>query len=294
MRTFALLMLVAFAATRAAAASPEAPAPPTHALRIAVYKLEAVGVAPQVARVAEQALLAELRKLQRSSVLSYDEVQSMIDHEAQQQLLGCSESSCLAEIAEALGADVLITGSMIAVAKQVQLAWKRIEPATASVTQTYTKSVLVPDGETELSGASAGAEEILALIGPAVAQLFPDLPLRPNTTRGVDPALALRLNPPPLDPWVMQTTAVVSAVALLATGSAGVLWAVSAANLQSTYDGAKAARVSADQVIAQQQQTSISNTAFWVGVGVTVVTAAATGVLVPFTDFAGMREQEQK
>jgi hypothetical protein len=262
-------------------------------LRIAVYKTEVGGVAPQVARIAEQALLAEVRKLQRASVLSYDEVQTMLDHEAQQQLLGCSESSCLAEIAEALGADVLITGSLIAVDKQVQVAWKRIEPASASVTHTYTQSVLLTTADGVVTGASAGAEEILSLIGPAVEQLFPDLPLRANAKRGVDPAIARRLNPPPLDPWVMQTTAVVSAVALVATGSAGVLWAVSSANLQATYDAAKSTRVSADQVIAQQQQTSISNTAFWVGVGVTVVTAAATGVLVPFTDLAGTREQEQ-
>jgi hypothetical protein len=264
------------------------------ALRIAVYKTEVAGVAPQVARVAEQALLAEVRKLQRASVLSYDEVQTMLDHEAQQQLLGCSESSCLAEIAEALGADVLITGSLIAVDKQVQVAWKRIEPASAAVTHTYTQSVLRTTGDGVVTGASAGAEEILSLIGPAVEQLFPDLPLRANAKRGVDPAIARRLNPPPLDPWVMQTTAVVSAVSLVATGSAGVLWAVSSANLQATYDAAKSTRVSADQVIAQQQQTSISNTAFWVGVGVTVVTAAATGMLVPFTDFAGTRAQMEQ
>lgn len=259
-----------------------------------MYKTEVGGVAPQVARIAEQALLAEVRKLQRSSVLSYDEVQTMLDHEAQQQLLGCSESSCLAEIAEALGADVLITGSLIAVDQQVQVAWKRIEPSSASVTHTYTQRVLITTGDGVVTGASAGAEEILSLIGPAVEALFPDLPLRPNAKRGVDPAITRRLNPPPLDPWVMQTTAVVSAVSLVATGSAGVLWAVSAANLQATYAAAKSTRVSTDQVVAQQQQTSISNTVFWVGVGVTVVTAAAAGVLVPFTDFAGLREQEQK
>lgn len=288
MRISALLALLLCAAPTLAAPALQP------ALRIAVYKTEVSGVAPQVARVAEQALLAEVRKLQRASVLSYDEVQTMLDHEAQQQLLGCSESSCLAEIAEALGADVLITGSLIAVDKQVQVAWKRIEPRTASVTQTFTRNVLLTTGDGEVTGASAGAEEVLSLIGAAVEQLFPDLPLRANMKRGVDPAIARRLNPPPLDPWVLQTTAVSSAVSLLLTGSAGVLWAVSSANLQSTYDAGKTTRVSADQVIAQQQQTSISNTAFWVGVGVTVVTAAATGVLVPFTDFAGTRASQEQ
>lgn len=264
-------LLVALSSTSTSALAAE---PSTKPLRIAVYKLEAVAIEPQVARVTEQSLIAELRKLQRCSVLAYDEIQSMIDLESQKQLVGCTENSCLADIAEALGADVLVTGGVAVVGGQAQVAWKRIEPATATVTQSYTASVVVDNGE-----------EVLALIGPAVEQLFPDLPLRASATRGVDPALAKKLNPPPLSPWIMQTTAATTGVLAVATGAAGVLWFVADGNLKDTYATAKSTPVSAAQVTTQQEQTQLSNGAFWIGVGLTTVAAAATGMMVPFTNF---------
>lgn len=276
---FGVATMLAVLSSTLASTSAQAAEPSTKPLRIAVYKLEAAAVDPQLARITEQSLVAELRKLQRCSVLAYDEIQSMIDLESQKQLVGCTESSCLADIAEALGADVLVTGGVAVVGGQAQVAWKRIEPATATVTQSYTASVVVDTGE-----------EVLALIGPAVEQLFPDLPLRKSATRGVDPALAKKLNPPPLSPWLVQTTGATAGVLAVATGAAGVLWFVADGNLKDTYATAKNSPVSAAQVTAQQEQTQLSNGAFWIGVGLTTVAAAATGMMIPFTNFDAENE----
>ena len=79
-------------------------------LRVAVYKLDGAGMDPRVMRVVEDSLLAEVRKLQHSSAISMDEVKALLEFEADRQRTGCSDDSCLAEIAEALGADALIVG----------------------------------------------------------------------------------------------------------------------------------------------------------------------------------------
>lgn len=48
-------------------------------LRIAVYRLESADIDERVVRITEASLLEEIRKLQRVSVLSLDEVQALLD-----------------------------------------------------------------------------------------------------------------------------------------------------------------------------------------------------------------------
>ena len=110
-------------------------------LRIAVYAFESAGLDERVVRITEASVLEELRKLQRVSVLSLDEVKALLDLEAEKQLAGCSESSCLSEIAEALGADALVTGGITQVGDTVSIAWKRIDPNAAAVVQTFTRQL---------------------------------------------------------------------------------------------------------------------------------------------------------
>jgi hypothetical protein len=264
------------------AAAPEPAAPVERkALRIAVYNLEGTGTDARVLKLVEQSLVAEVRKLQRASVISLDEVKAMLELETEKQLAGCSEGSCLAEIAEALGADALVTGGVVVVGEQVQVSWKRIEPSTASVTQTFTRTL-----------DAAGGEELLAVVGPGVEALFPEVPLRAGQTRGVDPAIAVRLNPPPVAPWIFWTT--VSSTAAVAIGTAGVgaVWALSEQALRQSFDNAKRTPVPASTIQQQQAQVQISNAVFWGAAGVVVAGAIVSGVLVPFTDFDNLRGAE--
>jgi hypothetical protein len=251
-------------------------------IRVALYSLERAGIDPRLARIVEDSLLAELRKLQRASVLSMDEVKTLLDHEAQRQLMGCDEGSCLAEIAMALGADSLIIGGVTKVDNHVVVSLRRMEPQSASVVQSYNQQLTWADGE-----------ELLAAIGPAVEALFPELPLKAGQQRGVAPELALRLNPPPLPVWAIASTLGTTAVLAASTIVAGALWAFSDGELRASYATAATTPVPATQVVAQQQQVQVMNVAFWVLAGSMATAGIASGVMVPFTDWQGLREKEE-
>jgi hypothetical protein len=177
------------------ASPPVGPAPATTpapaVLRVAVYPLDHGDLPALTAKVTTLALTAELRKLERVSVIGMDEVRTMLDLEAQRQLAGCSAASCLSEIAEALGVDVVVSGALSRIDDRSFFVVKRIDQTRATVTGQFTRK-LVP----------AGGEEFLAMIGPAVQELFADRALRPGQTRGAPRSLVARLNPPPLAPWV--------------------------------------------------------------------------------------------
>lgn len=51
-----------------------------------------------------------IAKLPDVVVISPDDVRALLQNEANKQLAGCTEDSCLAEVAGALGADVVVTG----------------------------------------------------------------------------------------------------------------------------------------------------------------------------------------
>jgi hypothetical protein len=248
-------------------------------LRIAVYDLAATDIEPRVARVFVDSLLAELRKLQRASVLSLEEVRTLLDFESQKQLMGCTESSCLAEIAEALGADALVVGGMAKVDGRVALGLKRIDARTAEVVGDYTQQLT-----------DANGEELLAAVGPAVAKMFADVPLRAGAERGVAPEVALRLNPPPVPAWAFYTAAGATAVGLAATALTGWWWFSADSALQQTFVDAKTTRTPGQRVKDEQAEVQRANAVFWIVAGVTGALAVTTGVMVPFTDFRGLGE----
>ncbi len=237
-------------------------------LRIAVYALDHGSVSPLTASVVTLALTAELRKLDRVSVIGMDEVRAMLDLEAQRQLAGCSAESCLSEIAAALGVDVVVTGALSRIGDDSFFAVKRIEQARATVTGQFTRK-LVP----------AQGEEFLASVGPAVAELFADRPLRAGQSRGAPAALAARLNPPPLAPWVFWTGAA-------AAGAVDVAAIVVGATFLGRYVAFDALRRSARvdgklliQARTEAQDASVPALGATI-VGAVVTVAAATSALL--------------
>ena len=239
--------------------------------------MKATGVDERVGGIEADAVVAELRKLQRVSVVSMDEVRAMLDLESQKQLVGCAEDSCVAEIAEALGADGVVVGDVTAVGDERVFGLRRIDQREARTL-----------GQVNQRLKDARGEEFLAAIGPAVAQLFPEFPLREGMSRGVAPELGLRLNPPPLSPVVFYgsgaVTAVVgvAAIAVLAVNVA--TWQANTAALAqatSTKPGDGAA-ITAQQALIDQ--TFVGAAALG---GAFVVGAGATAVVAAFTDFDG-------
>ncbi|HEY4220322.1 MAG TPA: hypothetical protein VGO62_03250, partial [Myxococcota bacterium] len=180
--------------------------------KIAVYKLEAAGVDDRVDRVITDAVVAELRKLDKTTVVGMDEIKAMLDLEAQKQMLGCSDASCIAEIAEALGVDGVVIGNLAVVGDGITIGLKHIDQHSATTLGQSTR---------RLNGSDPA--DVLAALGPMVQELFPDVPLKPGLSRGVAPEVSLRIHPPPLQPWVFWSLGGVSAAAV-ATGAVFTTW----------------------------------------------------------------------
>jgi hypothetical protein len=252
------------------------------AMRIAVYDFEVDDVDERTARVLTDSVLFEVRKLARVSAIGMNEIAAMLDLEAQKQLVGCSEEdSCLADIAGALGVDGLVIGAVARVGGEHVFTLKRIDQRRATTVGNVTKRLAAGNGE-----------ELLAVVGDMVAEVFPDHELRPGTTRGVDAEVGRRLNPPPLPPWVFWTGVGTTSVLVVSAGLAGAGWGV----LQSDYSAL--AERSASEVVDGATlkelggRAQTAEIAGWSLVGSAVLVGAVTGVLAAFTDFYGYGEDD--
>jgi hypothetical protein len=96
-----------------------------------------------------------------ASVSSPRTIAAVLGIERQRQLLGCAEaSSCVAEIAGALGTEVIALGDVFKTSKSLRLSLKLIAAKDASILATY-------------EGVASNDDELFALIDPAVEQLYP-------------------------------------------------------------------------------------------------------------------------
>jgi len=263
------------------------PAPPVagkpkQALRLAMPDVKVTGELPaRQASLFESALLSEVRKLDGVSAIGMGEIREMLSFEYQRQMLGCAaDEACLAEIGGALGTDEMVHSSIIVEGKTANLTLKRINMRTARVTGSHSKRLT-----------RAGGEELLSAVGPAVQELFQDRSLRPGLTRGVDKAVALRLNPPPLPKWPFYATA---SAALLAVGGGAVMGYLSK-DAQDQYNGL--AQRALTESVPGAQLKELESTAksraknanlLFIAGGVLGVGA---GVEALFTDWHGYRAQ---
>lgn len=76
------------------------------------------GLEPQLASGLVERFASELARRGNLEVLTQRDIERMLGIERQRQLMGCEEasaSSCMAELTEALGADAIISGSLVKV-----------------------------------------------------------------------------------------------------------------------------------------------------------------------------------
>jgi hypothetical protein len=254
--------------------------PARRALRLAVPDFRVQGDLParQLALV-EQALLAELRKLDGVSAIGMGEIREMLSFEYHRRMLGCqADEACLAEISGALGTDEMLNASIVVEGQSATFALKRINMRAAKVT-----------GADQRRLVRANGEELLGAVGPAVQTLFPDRELKPGRTRGVDKEVALRLNPPPLPRWTFYATAGAAAAAVAAGATFGYLANDSRHQYASLANRSLTEPVSGSQLRSLQSTTSQrARTAnlFLVAGG---ALAVAAGVEAFFTDWHGYR-----
>ena len=164
-------------------ACPELPAPPTPTkpttVRVMLPDLEVVGRHAGARAALGQTIAETAGAVRGFELLSAAEVRAVLDQEANKQFLGCTATSCLAEIAEALDADLVVTGRVedapdgaallslslvnaraIVVVNRVNVAWRGDPSRLVDVVRTSSQLLLV-DAEQRRTGSI-----VLTGIGP--------------------------------------------------------------------------------------------------------------------------------
>jgi len=110
-----------------------APATPTEKPKLVVLALSAAGgLEEQTAAAFTEAVSTELAKAGYFSVVSKKDLETLIGLERQRTLLGCSEeSTCLTELAGALGARFVLSGSVARLGPSYQLSLQVMDTVRA-------------------------------------------------------------------------------------------------------------------------------------------------------------------
>ncbi|MDF1565114.1 MAG: hypothetical protein P1V51_18905 [Deltaproteobacteria bacterium] len=116
--------------SRAGAQAEEAPAAKP---RVAVMGVQLVGFPEGVRELFTEALAQGAARQEDYDVLSQAEITSILGLEAQKQLLGCNDDSCLVELAGALDAAFLVTGKVVKLGSVTNLSVSMIDLAQTSV-----------------------------------------------------------------------------------------------------------------------------------------------------------------
>lgn len=250
------------------------------AVRIAVQDLVVNETLDRrAASLLSDALLAEVRKLDRVSAISMGEVRDMLSFEQQRQLLGCDASACFAEIGGALGVDELVTGSIGSLGESQILTLRRVDMKAAVVRASVTHRFKSGDGE-----------EFLALVGPAIAELFADYPLRPGRVRGVSQELVSRLNPPPLPTWAFYSTAGTAGAAAVVGGVFAALFIDAQNQYRALAQQSLTEPVRGSDLATLATRAGTNATAANVAFATAGALALAAGVEAFFTDWNGYRD----
>jgi hypothetical protein len=255
------------------------PAPVKRPLRIAVQSVKVSGdLSPRLEPIFTASLVTELRKLDHASVIGMDEVRDLLAIESEKQTAGCNADSCLNELAEALGADLVVTVALAELDGAHLVSFRRLDARdgkTAGVDKRF-------DG--------GNGEELLGTIGPAVQELFNDFGLKEGAERGVDKEAGSRLNPPPLAPWMTIAVGAAAGGALVGAVGAGVVSKLLEQSVQARIDAsvktpANGAELKRD-FDTSKNAAVVANVLYAVGAGL----GLATGAMAIFTDWWGYGE----
>ena len=147
-----------------------------------------LGVDEDLVRVVEEYIVNQVARIGRFTVFGRDDITRLLDSEQQEQLSGCDEDSCLAEIGGAMGVDHLMAGSIDEVGESMLISLKIIDVRRGRV--------MARESE-RLRG--AGEDDALEAIDKLLRRLFhgrfvrklPKLAVTEvRTRRGVDSVLS--------------------------------------------------------------------------------------------------------
>jgi TolB-like protein len=131
-------------------------------LRVAVLTIKAEGgVKQQVGDVLTEQLAAAVQA-RGYSVMSPQDLITRLGFERQRQLLGCTDSSCLVEVGQALGVDRLVSGTIAVIGSSVVINLVLLNNQSGAVDFRYSERVK-----------NATDEAFLDLVPAAANALFP-------------------------------------------------------------------------------------------------------------------------
>jgi hypothetical protein len=125
-------------------------------------------VPSQVAQAAGELLVVALSETGKFDVITKGDVKAILGYEAQAQLLGCGEASCMVDLGGALGAAYLVSGSLARLGGQLNLVLNLIDVARATVS----RRVAVPVAD-DSSLPQAARESVAKLTGEVVPESGP-------------------------------------------------------------------------------------------------------------------------
>jgi hypothetical protein len=172
LRTLVVMLLLVAATARAQQEGAAAPARPEAArkTRIAVLDVQYAGVGDRKTVEGLSALLAsEVARRPNLAVLAGADLRALVGFERQKALLGCTESSCIAELAGALGVAYLISSEVSKVGTTRLLSLALLDAGKATGLSRLTRKAYSDDQLVEET--STAVDELLkALPGAGQAQ----------------------------------------------------------------------------------------------------------------------------
>jgi hypothetical protein len=261
---------------------------PRRTLRVALYEPSVAGVAPRVVGVMQDYLAAEIRKREKVSVLGTEELRSFLQQSApDESAAGCTQDQCLADVAAALGVDVVVLSQFTEVGGELFFGLRRIDQDRQEVVGSYSARIAADD-----------LAALLPHVGASVAKTFADVPLRNGETEGVSADAARRLTPPPLPPAAPIGLAVGGGALLV--GSATLFgWASwTVAHWNGAIETARKNGTTLEQTFgeyaAAKDGVGAAEATAWVALLAGVFAGVGAGVATQFTDWEGLAEEARR
>lgn len=131
---------------------------------IAILDFGAQGVPEHVASIVTQNATAAIDRLRVFRVISSDDIKSMLTAETLQQMAGCGENSCLAELAGAIGATYIVSGSVGKIGSVYQISLTLINQERALTVDRVVRQDDVPIGELPVVAGTAARTVVQKLL----------------------------------------------------------------------------------------------------------------------------------
>lgn len=221
-------------------------------VKVALTAPSVVGLEPVLVDVVSDRFASQLAADPRLRITTARDMAQVLGLERQRQLLGCSESGCLAEIGAALGVDLLLSMSLAKTEKSVSI----------SIRVLRTSDGVAVAQETHRAKDMDGVQDWLDGVAPSLAARIADpLGTSPVEVRAAAPSSNAV-------PWVVGA----SGLALALGG--GIMMGVSVANGESIR--------TAPTTLQVDQLVDVAQTSRWVGVGLFVGAGLAVATAVVF------------